>query len=64
MHSDVDDTSNGVLAESPLVNILLVNESDAATKTAIEAVLNPYFSSAAFATFDGEVTPGTGVVIP
>jgi hypothetical protein len=64
MHSDVDSTSNGVLSESPLVNIILVEESDAATKTAIEAVLNPYFSSAQSASFDGEVTPGTGVVIP
>jgi hypothetical protein len=63
MHSDVDDTSNGVLAESPLVNIILVDESDSDTKTAIEAVLNPYFTSAVQASFDGEVTPGTGVVI-
>ena len=62
MHADVAAASNGAIAESPLVSIVLVETADTASKGAIQAVLNPYFKSSPFASFDGE-TDATGVVI-
>lgn len=62
MHADVAAASNGVIAESPLVSILLVETADTASKGAIQAVLNPYFKSSPFSSFDGETT-AAGVVI-
>ena len=62
LHSDVASTSQGTPSEAPLVTVVLVEEDDAATKTAIEAVLNPYFKTIPFASFEGETT-AAGVVI-
>ena len=62
LHSDVDTTTQGTGSEAPLVTIILVEEDDTASKTAIEAVLNPYFKTIPFASFEGETT-AAGVVI-
>jgi hypothetical protein len=63
MHSGVSDASDGTLAESPLVNIILVPENDAQTKTDLEAILNAYFATSPFVSYKGETT-GASVVIP
>ena len=62
LHSDVDSTTQGTPSEAPLVTVVLVEEGDSDTKTAIEAVLNPYFKTIPFASFEGETT-AAGVVI-
>lgn len=62
LHSDVASTSQGTPSEAPLVTVVLVEESDSATKTAIQAVLNPYFKTIPFASFEGDTT-SAGVVI-
>lgn len=62
LHSDVGATTQGTISEAPLVTLILVEEDDSATKTAIEAVLNPYFMTIPFSSFEGETT-AAGVVI-